>query len=72
MRVPVAVIDDDSISCSQVDAEAAGFSGQQEDELRRVGGVEPVNGLLPQLPGDATVYPLVPVAQTFEEILQYV
>jgi hypothetical protein len=41
--VPVAVIDDDSISSSQVDADATSTCRQQEDDLTAVRGIEGVH-----------------------------
>ena len=41
--VPVAVIDDDSVSCGQVDAQASCFGGQQEDKVVLRAAVELVD-----------------------------
>lgn len=43
MRVPVTVIDDDSVSCSQVDAQASCLGRQQEHEVVFRAAVELIN-----------------------------
>lgn len=45
--VPVTVVDDDGVSCGQVDAQAPGFGGQQEDKIVCRAPVELVNAGLP-------------------------
>ena len=52
--VPVTVIDDDSVSRGEVDAQAASPGGQQEDEDVGV-GVEGADGFLAVLPADAAI-----------------
>ncbi len=38
MRVPVRVVDDDGVCRGQVDAESSGPGGEEEHELRGIGG----------------------------------
>ena len=45
LRVPVRVEDDDGVGRREVDAEAAGAGGEQEDEVARIRGVEVVHRL---------------------------
>ncbi len=54
MGVPIRVINDDCVSSSEVDAKAAGASGQQEDKHVGV-SVEGSHGLLAVLPGNAAI-----------------
>ena len=41
--VPITVVDDDSVSCGQVDTQASCFGGQQEDEVVLRAAVELVD-----------------------------
>ena len=36
VRIPVGIIDDDSIRCGQIDAQTSGSGGQQERKLWRI------------------------------------
>lgn len=44
--VPVAVKDDDGVGGGKVETKATGSGGEQKGEIRRVGGVEVLHGLL--------------------------
>lgn len=46
LRVPVRVVEHHNVCSGQVDAQATGARGQQEDELLRVGRVERVDAVL--------------------------
>lgn len=41
VRVPVRIVNDDSVSCGQVDPQASSTRGQQENELLGSGCIEP-------------------------------
>lgn len=46
VRVPIGVVDDDSVGSVQVDAETTGSGGQQEAELLSAFLVEAIDGVL--------------------------
>lgn len=71
MGIPVGVIDDDSVSRCEVDAEAAGARGEQEDKHVRV-TVENTHGLLPLLPCNAAIDARGAVAQLLQVCVQKV
>ena len=71
VRIPVTVIDDDSVSSSQVDAQSASPSGQQEDEDVRV-RVEGPDGFLPVLPAHTAINAAGPVALPFQVGIQQI
>lgn len=54
LRVPVAVVQDDDVGGVQVDAQAAGARGQQENELLAALGVVVVDLRLTVLAGGVT------------------
>lgn len=68
VRIPIGVVDNDSVSGCKIDSQATGTSGQKEDELRGTGRVETIDGLLTQISGDAAINTLVLVARTVQEV----
>ena len=56
MGIPVTVVDDDGVSSGEVDAQAAGAGGQQEDEDIWV-GVEGLDAVLARLLAVAAINP---------------
>ena len=69
--VPVTVIDDDSVSRGEVDAQAASPGGQQEDEDVGV-SVEGADGFLAVLPAHASINAAGLVALTLQVCIQQV
>lgn len=59
MSLPVTVIKDDNVSARQVDAQAAGASGKQEDEFVAPFFVVFVNGQNAVFVGSASIDPTV-------------
>mmetsp|Transcript_32858 Transcript_32858/g.77904 ORF Transcript_32858/g.77904 Transcript_32858/m.77904 type:complete len:460 (-) Transcript_32858:740-2119(-) len=72
LGIPVGVVQHNDVGSSQIDSEAAGSGGEQEDKLLRVLLVERVDGVLAVIPGCVTVDPAVLVAFVQAVILQYV
>lgn len=67
LRVPVRVKDNAGVRRREVDSQAAGSRAQKEHEAVRVGLAEAVDGRLPQVPTNPTVYPLVQVPASHKD-----
>lgn len=59
LGIPVRVKDNAGICCSQVDAESSSSRAQQEDKTIRVWSREAVDGCLPQVTTNSTIYTFI-------------
>lgn len=70
LRIPVAVIEDNGVSSHEVEADAAGAGGEEEDE--GLGVLEARDGAPPLLAAHRAVEALVGVAAPGEVVLENV
>ena len=61
LRVPVRVKDDAGVCGCEVDPQATSSRTQEENESFRFGLTEAVDGRLPQVPTNTSIYPLIQV-----------
>ena len=69
LRVPVAVVDNDRISCSQIYAHTTGFSAQKEYETIGIGFAVTINRSLTQVTTNPSIKSLVRVFPNSKEKL---
>ena len=72
VRIPIGVIDDDRVGSVQVDAQATGSGGQEEDELLGAFSIETINGVLTQCARDRAINSLVLVTLTFQKVFEQI